>query len=175
MVHSRSVFAWPFYPKFSQPITPLLTHETETDSKVHGANMGPIWGQQDPGGPHAGPMNFDIWVSMSSLKFDKISKFVPQYFTISHHTELCFNGIQHYMCIHSHLFSTHITRSGFLLVVHPCVWYQLGSFNWCLLNSKSLSTLLQPYTLMFAVYWSMFSSFHGMDCTQERLISLLMK
>ena len=25
------------------------------DSKVHGANMGPIWGQQDPGGPHVGP------------------------------------------------------------------------------------------------------------------------
>ena len=22
------------------------------DSKVHGANTGPIWGQQDPGGPH---------------------------------------------------------------------------------------------------------------------------
>ena len=31
------------------------------DSKVHGANMGPIWGQQDPGGPHVGPMNFAIW------------------------------------------------------------------------------------------------------------------
>ena len=28
------------------------------DSKVHGANMGPIWGRQDPGGPHGGPMNF---------------------------------------------------------------------------------------------------------------------
>ena len=27
------------------------------DSKVHGANMGPIWGRQDPGGPHVGPMN----------------------------------------------------------------------------------------------------------------------
>ena len=26
--------------------------------KVHGANMGPIWGRQDPGGPHVGPMNF---------------------------------------------------------------------------------------------------------------------
>ena len=25
------------------------------DSKVHGANMGPIWGQQDPGGPHVSP------------------------------------------------------------------------------------------------------------------------
>ena len=35
------------------------------DSKVHGANMGPIWGRQDPGGPHVGPMNLaicDEWV-----------------------------------------------------------------------------------------------------------------
>ena len=30
------------------------------DSKVHGANMGPIWGREDPGGPHVGPMNFAI-------------------------------------------------------------------------------------------------------------------
>ena len=30
------------------------------DSKVHGADMGSIWGRQDPGGPHAGPMNFAI-------------------------------------------------------------------------------------------------------------------
>ena len=29
--------------------------------KVHGDNMGPIWGRQDPGGPHVGPMNFVIW------------------------------------------------------------------------------------------------------------------
>ena len=25
------------------------------DSKVYGANMGPTWGRQDPGGPHVGP------------------------------------------------------------------------------------------------------------------------
>ena len=31
------------------------------DSKVHGANMRPIWGLQDPGGPHVGGMNFAIW------------------------------------------------------------------------------------------------------------------
>ena len=31
------------------------------DSKVHGTNMGPTWGQQDPGGPHVGHMNFTIW------------------------------------------------------------------------------------------------------------------
>ena len=23
--------------------------------------MGPIWGRQDPGAPHIGPMNFTIW------------------------------------------------------------------------------------------------------------------
>ena len=31
------------------------------DSKIHGANMGPIWGRQHPGGPHVGPMNVAIW------------------------------------------------------------------------------------------------------------------
>ena len=37
------------------------------DNKVHGANMGPIWGRQDPGGPHVGPMNFAIWVALMCL------------------------------------------------------------------------------------------------------------
>ena len=35
------------------------------DSKVHGANMGPILGRQDPGGPHGGPVNFAIWIVVS--------------------------------------------------------------------------------------------------------------
>ena len=39
------------------------------DNKVHGANMGPIWGRQDPGGPHVGPMNFAIWVDMVERDF----------------------------------------------------------------------------------------------------------
>ena len=34
--------------------------DTNPDSKIHWANMGPIWGRQDPGGPHVGPMNFAI-------------------------------------------------------------------------------------------------------------------
>ena len=38
-----------------------LCLQTGPDIKVHGANMGPIWGRQDPGGPHVGPMNFAIW------------------------------------------------------------------------------------------------------------------
>ena len=40
------------------------------DSKAHGANMGPIWGRQDPGGPQVGPMNFAIW--------DVLNKFGPE-------------------------------------------------------------------------------------------------
>ena len=38
------------------------TFSVDPDSKVHGANMGPIWGRQDPGGLHVGPMNFALWV-----------------------------------------------------------------------------------------------------------------
>ena len=37
------------------------------DSKVHGANMGPIWGRQDPGGPHVGPMNFATWEDIAYI------------------------------------------------------------------------------------------------------------
>ena len=33
------------------------------DNKVYGANMGPIWGRQDPGGSHIGPMDLAIWVA----------------------------------------------------------------------------------------------------------------
>ena len=40
------------------------------DSKVNGANMGPFWDRQDPGGPHVGPMNFAIWVTFSNKKSD---------------------------------------------------------------------------------------------------------
>ena len=31
------------------------------DSKIHGANVGPTWGRQDPGGPHVGHTNLGIW------------------------------------------------------------------------------------------------------------------
>ena len=34
------------------------------DSTIHGANMGPIWVRQDPGGTHVGPLNFAIWVGL---------------------------------------------------------------------------------------------------------------
>ena len=42
------------------------------DSKVHGANMGPIWGRQDPGGPHVGYLGTLLsgkWLVVSSGSF----------------------------------------------------------------------------------------------------------
>ena len=53
------------------------------DSKVHGVNMGPIWGRQDPGGPHVGPVNFAIWVYFLASKC-----FVLASPMISHHETL---------------------------------------------------------------------------------------
>ena len=41
---------------------PMLMLSAYLDSKVHGAKMGPIWGRQDPGAPHVGPMNLAILV-----------------------------------------------------------------------------------------------------------------
>ena len=38
--------------------------QNASDSKVLGVNTGPIWGRQDPGGPHVDPMNPAIWGSL---------------------------------------------------------------------------------------------------------------
>ena len=39
-----------------------------TNSKFHEDNMGPTWGQQDPGGPHVGPVNIATRVVYSVQK-----------------------------------------------------------------------------------------------------------
>ena len=51
----------------------------DSDSKVHGANMGPTWVLSAPDGPHVSPMNFVIWGTLS---------LVTQY----HHQVGIFNG-----------------------------------------------------------------------------------
>ena len=48
--------------KLQQHAKVYLHVSRSPDSKVHGANMGPIWVRQDPGGPHICPMNFASWV-----------------------------------------------------------------------------------------------------------------
>ena len=41
-------------------VVSLLFFDGFPNGNVHGANMGSIWGRQDPGGPHVGPMNLAI-------------------------------------------------------------------------------------------------------------------
>ena len=58
---SKSVF-WKYCTEYIMRPSYLYNGNTYPDSKVHGTNMGPIWGRQDPGGPHVGPMDLVIWV-----------------------------------------------------------------------------------------------------------------
>ena len=49
---------------WNAPIDPspyILAASNNSDSKVHGANMGPTWGLQDPGGTNVGHVNLAIW------------------------------------------------------------------------------------------------------------------
>ena len=87
--------------KYYSSIRQQPTQEDETtgrdvinfpDSKVHGANMGPIWGRQGPGGPHVGSMNFAIWViplGRCGNKFKSFTfKLITQNSNFSSHCEI---------------------------------------------------------------------------------------
>ena len=52
-------------------ILPRKRSNTLPDSKVRGANMGPIWGRQDPGGPPVGPMHFAIWAAIDAATMNR--------------------------------------------------------------------------------------------------------
>ena len=45
-----------------------------------GPHMGPIWGLQDPGGPHVGPMYFAIWLFIHETNISH-SEFYVYHFT----------------------------------------------------------------------------------------------
>ena len=52
------------------------TGKTFPDSKVHGVNMRPIWGRQDPGVPHVGPINFVILVTQWNITIESMSALI---------------------------------------------------------------------------------------------------
>ena len=66
------------------------------DNKVHGANMGPIWGRQDPGRPHVGTMNFAIWVIMDfGFNWSQTVFLTYAYFiSIAHNPDWQIEGVQ---------------------------------------------------------------------------------
>ena len=69
--------------KSGRPIKVIIFAENIPDSKVLGANMGPIWGRKDPGGPNVGPMNLAIWDNQVGLTGNRLMKIT----TISRQSE----------------------------------------------------------------------------------------
>ena len=43
----------------------MAWHQTGEKPSLIARFMGPIWGRQDPGGPHVGPMDFTIWAYLN--------------------------------------------------------------------------------------------------------------
>ena len=65
IMRSREIHPWHIlHFQQQESIQPLVScvWSDFPDSKVHGANMGPIWGRKHPGGPHVEPMNLVIRV-----------------------------------------------------------------------------------------------------------------
>ena len=58
-----------------------VTSVAISNSKVHGANMGPIWGRQDPGGAHVDPMNLATWDVISNHGIEYIRQRCPCFYT----------------------------------------------------------------------------------------------
>ena len=135
---------------------------TGPDSKVHGANMGPIWGWQDPGGPHVGPMNFAIWGWKPS---GRDAYFISQqqlwhsflYLSLWHHNEAttattCCNHSDHFIKIgynSNRLFhqvsSIHLIKTKTYKFHHMniCIYiYILCAFWISMCDDKSRNTCL---------------------------------
>ena len=70
---------WPHTRLAPGQFSHILQNYTTPDSKVRGANMGPIWVLLAPDGPHVGPMNLVIRV-VSGLRL--VNSFRPFW---SHH------------------------------------------------------------------------------------------
>ena len=49
------------------PVSCISHGATFPDNNVHGANIGPIWGRQDPGEPYVGPKKLAIWDDIGLL------------------------------------------------------------------------------------------------------------
>ena len=109
--------------KISNPLQRLTP-----DSNVHGANMGPTWGRQDPGGPHVGPMNLAIWdISFRQQGFGRwVSIIMTLHLANERHFEFenfHINLIVQLMIVGKYwVLYTHIYQLAFLVIAHDKSW-----------------------------------------------------
>ena len=103
------------------------------DSKVYGANLGPTWCRQDPGGPHVDPMNLAIWDQLNDIAHWNDSPMNSLHLAL---TYILF-------CVEE----THTSTCIYIIYTSVCV---LVSF--CIIiyvrNSQHLSNLAQPTSLL---------------------------
>ena len=112
------------------------------DSKVHATNMGPIWGQQDPDGPHVGPMNLANWGHSIS---------------ISHPPGEAKRSPNFEATVHS-------------LDVYPCCWPFFSWFSFCfysILHSSYSNNIVQQTMMLISLFASLPNYwFHNTNCQQ---------
>ena len=118
--------------------------KTFPDSKVHGSNMGPTWGRQDPGVPHVGPMNFAIWAMIPLPPSRSGQRNLPVLETrtrhqrpIKRHGDSAANNFSRLCSLKHAMLSSISTRSYNFQVTGCClvtsVWcYFIGEMQKCL-------------------------------------------
>ena len=109
----------------------LATETTAPGSKVHVPNMGPIWGREDPGGPHVGPIHLAIWgilvvwndMIMSSGNVAINMQTLYCYKTFNVRVSLLGNSYAYNLHNTYHMTYTLMSPKGFLLIHLRCVCY----------------------------------------------------
>ena len=121
------------------------------NSKVHGANMGPIWGRQDPGGPHVGPMNPAFWVFGQSLKGNNEKSVTLNWYVLALHNSGILSA-----SISDHYGVFHINVSGHIWINHhivrSCTW------KWtCAIDTQSIEEIQATKSMLtrwyYAIWW----------------------
>ena len=135
------------------------------DSKVHGANMGPIWGRQDPGGPHVSPMNFAIWVALLP-KFSTSERRLT-FHRCWNHFNFCCTFDAHWYRIHVYVFTRIYTHN------HGIGWERLigwlGEGDW-------LRDWLTDWLIESLIDWicSIFVAYCKIHCNWTRAMCLVL-
>ena len=130
--------------------------QQDPDSKVHGANMGPIWGRQDPGGPHLGAMYIDIWEPVCIYGWASSQPMRREDFAYVHllslsNTCLCTSSFMVW----------HLLMYIFYHCLTPAYVHLLSLFDTCLCTSSIIVWHLLMYIF-----------FHGLTPAYVHLISL---
>ena len=66
--------------------------------------MGPIWGRQDPGGPHVGPMNLAIWVDVTSEQGFQCDYVLPSFSLYLYLSTVSVLSLTHPPSLYTHVY-----------------------------------------------------------------------